>query len=143
MQIQAWKRAAKVVIQHLLDPETEKIIGHRIYASTDTELPGQKLVHAYRCRYQQEFLFRDAKQHTGLEHCQARSWQKIDFHLNMSMTVVSVAKAAHHLDLPSDQRGAFSMANIKTRYANENMALRIFPCVVFALSTGQKKNFVE
>lgn len=126
VQVQAWKRAAKVVIQHLLNAQTGEIIGHRIYASTDIELPGQKLVHAYRCRYQQEFLFRDAKQHTGLEHGQARSWQKIDFHLNMSMTAVSVAKAAHHLDLPADQRGAFSMADIKTRYANENMALRIF-----------------
>ena len=126
VQVQAWKRAARVVIHHLLDPKTGKIVKHRIYAGTDVELSGKKLVHAYRCRYQQEFLFRDAKQHTGLEHGQARSWQKIDFHLNMSMTAVSVAKAAHHLELPVEQRGAFSMADIKTRYANENMALRIF-----------------
>lgn len=126
VQVQAWKRAAKVVIQHLIDPQTGKITGYRIYVATDVELPGKKLVHAYRCRYQQEFLFRDSKQHAGLEQGQARSWQKIHFQLNTSMTVVSLAKAAHHLDLPAEQRGPFSMADIKTRYANENMALRIF-----------------
>jgi hypothetical protein len=126
VEVQAWKRAAKVVIKHLINPQTQKINGYRIYVSTDLQLGGKKLVHAYRCRYQQEFLFRDAKQHAGLEQGQARNWQKIDFHLNASMTVVSLAKAAHHLDLPLEQRGAFSMADIKTQYANENMALRIF-----------------
>ena len=140
VQVQAWKRSAKIVIQHMLDAQTDQVIGYRIYASTDTEITGQKLVHAYRCRYQQEFLFRDAKQHTGLEHGQARSWRKIDFHLNISMTIVSLAKAAHHLSLPAEQRGAFSMADIKTRYANKYIALRIFSMCGFCPNMKKIQN---
>lgn len=80
----------------------------------------------YQCRFQQEFLFRDAKQHAGLEDGQAYSWDKIHFHVNTSLTAVSLAKAAHHLDQPIEQRGAFSMADIKTRYFNDNHARFIF-----------------
>ena len=34
--------------------------------STDTELPAKKVVQYYKARFQIEFIFRDAKQHTGL-----------------------------------------------------------------------------
>ena len=46
----------------------------------------------YRLRYQIEFVIRDAKQHTGLTHCQARSQEKIDFHLNMSIAGVNLLR---------------------------------------------------
>ncbi len=39
----------------------------------------------------------DSKQEIGLGDCQAYSWQKIDFHLNASLTTVALAKAAHCL----------------------------------------------
>jgi hypothetical protein len=39
----------------------------------------------YRLRFQIEFLYRDAKQFTGLNDCQARSPSKLNFH-NMSLT---------------------------------------------------------
>ena len=42
------------------------------------------------------------------------------------MTVVNLAKIAHHLSVPEKQRGAFSMADVCTAYANERLALRIF-----------------
>jgi len=37
-------------------------------------------------------VIRDAKQHTGLTHCQARSEEKIDFHLNMSVAAVGLLR---------------------------------------------------
>jgi len=43
-------------------------------------------------RYQIEFVIRDAKQHTGLTHCQARSQEKLDFHLNMSVAAVNLLR---------------------------------------------------
>ena len=46
----------------------------------------------YRLRYQIEFVIRDAKQHTGLTHCQARSQEKLDFHLNMSVAAVNLLR---------------------------------------------------
>jgi hypothetical protein len=49
-------------------------------------------VRYYRLRYQIEFVIRDAKQHTGLTHCQARSQEKIDFHLNISVAGVNLLR---------------------------------------------------
>jgi hypothetical protein len=37
-------------------------------------------------------VIRDAKQHTGLNHCQARSQEKLDFHLNMSVAAVNILR---------------------------------------------------
>jgi len=44
-----------------------------VLCSTDTEQPADQIAEYYRLRYQLEFVIRDAKQHTGLTHCQARS----------------------------------------------------------------------
>ncbi|WP_156825814.1 hypothetical protein [Lewinella cohaerens] len=54
------------------------------------------------------------------------SWERIYFHVNVALSAVSLAKAAHHLDQPVEQRGAFSIADIRTRYTNAYQAKRIF-----------------
>ncbi|MBC6992709.1 transposase, partial [Lewinella lacunae] len=115
----------RIVVIHQLD-EKNKIKSVKVYMSTDVDQPAEQIVHAYRCRYQQEFIFRDGKQFSGLEEGQGRDWLKIDFHVNCALTVVNLAKAAHHLAVPDLERGAFSMADITTAYTNERLALRIF-----------------
>ncbi len=40
--------------------------------------------------YRDEFIFRDAKQFTGLNYCQARDEDKIDFHFNMSLATLNL-----------------------------------------------------
>ncbi|MCK9421320.1 MAG: hypothetical protein M0Q38_01855 [Bacteroidales bacterium] len=60
-----------------------------------------------------EFLFRDAKNYTGLENCQARSVIKINFHVNASLTTVSLAKAIHYFPIPKDQGENFSMLDVQ------------------------------
>jgi len=67
-----------------------------ILASTDTAQHAEKIVRYYRLRYQIEFVIRDAKQQTGLTHCQARSQEKIDFHLNMSVATVNLLRLLAH-----------------------------------------------
>ncbi|SEP86480.1 transposase [Neolewinella agarilytica] len=124
VNIKAWKRPARIVIIHDLD-ENGKVMGHRIYVATDVQLDGGELLHIYQCRFQQEFLYRDARQELGLEHCQAYSWEKIDFHLNVSLTVGSLAKVAHHLQGQTQRSQPFSIADIKTQYRNEYQAIRI------------------
>lgn len=80
----------------------------------------QKLSYIYyKTRYQIEFLYRDSKQSTGLEHCQSRSESKLHFHFNTALTTVSLAKALYHLNQPYEQRTAFSMTDIKIQYFNE------------------------
>ena len=123
----AFKRWLKVVLLHELD-ENGKVIRIKIYASTDLQLPGYDLFIYYKSRFQIEFLYRDAKGHTGLEHCQSRNEDRIDFHHNLSLTAVSVAKAMHWYNLDEQHRGSFSIEDIKARYFNELMLERIF-CV--------------
>ena len=45
-------------------------------------------------RFQLEFVFRDGNQFAGLERCQARSREKLDFALNASLAAINTAKAA-------------------------------------------------
>ena len=78
----------------------------------------------YRLRYQQEFLIRDLtgptlRQFTGLLECQARSINKLEFHTNMALSAVNVAKVKSGLTAVDSERKAFSMATVKTRYHNK------------------------
>lgn len=116
--VQAWKRTAKLVIVHELK-EDGSIKSARIIASTDLQMDGGNILLAYHSRFQIELLYRDAKQHLGLTQCQARSKEKIHYHLNASLITVSLAKVAHHLNDQNQRGKPFSMANIKTQYANE------------------------
>jgi hypothetical protein len=116
----ALKRYIRVVVMHNFDKE-EKIKNHKIFFSTDTTLSGIDIFLYYKTRFQIEFIYRDAKQFTGLEDCQSRSETKLHFHFNTALTTISLAKVAYHLAIPEEERGAFSMADIKTRYANEKI----------------------
>ncbi len=57
----------------------KKAWSHKLYFSTDLTLDAHTVLKHYRSRFQIEFLYRDAKQHTGLEDVQARSENKLDF----------------------------------------------------------------
>jgi len=72
----------------------------------------------YQSRFQIEFLYRDGKQHTGLNDSQARSENKLHFQFNASLTSLNIAKAIHWLNLSKKERGAFSMSDIKTMNHN-------------------------
>jgi hypothetical protein len=91
----------------------------KLYFSTDLSLGALDILDYYTCRFQIEFLYRDAKQHTGLNDCQARSENKLHFHFNAALTGINIAKVEHWLSLPKSERGAFSMNDIKT--INNNM----------------------
>jgi hypothetical protein len=97
-----------------------------IIVCTDTEMGPMGMCKYYGLRFQVEFLIRDAKQHTGLEDCMARDKEKLHTHFNIAMTTVSIAKAAYHLSVPVEQRGSFSMADIKMKYMNQLIVKRIF-----------------
>ena len=125
VNIQSWKRKARVVIIHQLDDTGDQVISHRTFVSTDTELSGQRVLAMYPGRFQQEFLYRDAKQDLGLEHCQAYTAAKIDFHVNAALSVGSLAKVAHHLSDENERNRPFSIADVKTEYVNEHQVLRI------------------
>jgi hypothetical protein len=100
-------------------------------------LDGIKLVSFYRSRFQIEFLYRDAKQHTGLENCQARSKNKLHFHFNASLTTVNIAKI-HWLEARKSDKEPFSMTNYKTLCHNALLLNLFFD--VFAINPNTAKN---
>src|SRR5256886_15696884 len=98
---------------------------YAVLFSTDVDLEPQRLYRYYKARFQIEFLFRDAKQFTGLSDCQARSKAKLDFHFNASLSAVTFAKLeARHQHGNGDQ--AFSMASLKRRGFHQHFLDRIF-----------------
>ena len=90
-------------------------------------------------RYQIEFLFRDGKQHACLEDCQARDKKKLDFHFNMSFTNIGIAKVVHYLTIPLEQRGSFSLQNIKRMNHNKLIVDLIFSNLGVDLSSKKIK----
>ena len=114
-----------------------KEIARKLYFSTDLKLNGMKIVSYYRSRFQIEFLYRDAKQHCGLEDCQARSKNKLHFHFNAALTTVNLAKL-HWLDTRKSPDEPFSMADFKTLCHNTLLLKRFFR--VFAINPNTPKN---
>jgi len=114
------KKYLRIAVMHKYD-ENGQFKSHSIFCATDLTLSGIDIFVYYKSRFQIEFLYRDAKQFTGLEHCQSKDELKLDFHFNTALTTVSLAKAIYHLSQPIEQRTPFSMADIKTQYFNELM----------------------
>jgi hypothetical protein len=106
--------------------ELGQVSHYKIYFCTDLNLPAFMILKYYQARFQQEFLIRDAKQFTGLNHCQRRSINKLEYHWNLALTAVNVAKAEHWLSKPKHQRGDFSMSSIKTLYHNHLLIEQLF-----------------
>jgi len=111
---------------------------HKLYFSTHTDQDWQEVLEFYRLRFQIEFLYRDAKQYTGLNDCEARSVNKFAFHVNAALTAINLAKAAHWIHTDKPERGPFSMSNVKTMYFNELLLNRFLE--EFAINPYIPKN---
>jgi len=73
-----------------------------------------------------ELIFRDAKQFTGLEHCQSRSEKKLNFHFSASLTSINIAKIILRKDAKKDDSISLSVGDLKIRLQNRNTLYRIF-----------------
>ena len=93
----------------------------KIYFSTDTDMDASEIVEYYRCRFQIEFCFRDSKQFAGLCDCQARSFEKLDFHFNASFTAINVAKICIH-----NHYAGLGIMGFKSLIYNTYLIKRIF-----------------
>jgi hypothetical protein len=80
-----FKRKIKVVFVW-----NAKTNGYTLLFSTDLTQDSKQIVTYYQLRFKIEFIFRDAKQFTGLTHCQARDENKLDFHFNMSVAALNL-----------------------------------------------------
>lgn len=101
-----------------------KTVGQKIQTallfSTDIELSALEIYRLYKARFQIEFLFRDAKQFTGLLDCQARCQAALHFHLNASMTALNLLKLEDRQLTGGNSRSVISIASWKIRKFNEH-----------------------
>jgi hypothetical protein len=93
--------------------------------STDVELAAGAIFRLYRSRFTIEFLIRDAKQSGGLNDCQARDNQAIEFHWNTALTTVNLGRAMAQHGEPEAIRKPFSLKSIKQQFFNGHL-LRLF-----------------
>jgi len=108
--------------------------GYALLFSTDTQLEAECVYRYYKARFQIEFIFRDAKQFTGLGHCQARGQDRLDFHFNASLAALNLAKVDAYLSFDYDLATPFSMATQKMVYFNEHLLQKVFSILDLDLS---------
>ena len=73
-----------------------------------------------------EFIFRDAKQFTGLADAQTRQTKRLVFHFNAALTSLNIAKIEQRQAHATDQPMVYSMASVKACYFNALFLQRIF-----------------
>lgn len=112
------KRKVKVVIVDCLEPG-KKTQERKVFFSTDTSMAARDIMDIYRTRFQIEYLYRDAKQFTGLAHCQSRKKESLDFAFNMSLSSINAARA-----FARSYGAHLSVSNVKTLIHNADMIQR-------------------
>jgi hypothetical protein len=119
--VYVWKRQGQKLLTALL-------------FSTDTELDAESIYRYYTARFQIEFLFRDAKQFTGLADFQTRSEERIAFHVNASMTALNFLKLEDRMMAQEDTPHVISINSWKTRKFNAHQLERIISTLGLDLS---------
>jgi IS4 transposase len=118
----------KLRVACLIDTRKPGKTGRVILFSTDVDLDAQQILAHYQARFQIEFIFRDAKQFTGLSDCQSRDAQKLDFHFNASLMALNVARYETQFQPsdsdPNQKAEPFSMASYKRAAFNDHLLER-------------------
>ncbi len=118
------KRSIRLV--YVFNLRNKKKSGYALLFSTDTKLDAKTVYRYYKARFQIEFIFRDAKQFTGLSDCQARRQESLDFHFNASLTALNLAKVDAYSSFGYDHDTPFSVATQKTVYFNGHFLEKVF-----------------
>lgn len=131
------KRQIKVVM--LRSQRAHKVSIALLY-STDTELDSMKIVAYYKARFQIEFIFRDAKQYTGLMDCQSCSKEAIHTHINASFAALNALKLEDREAKGIDEETVISIASWKRRKFNEHLVCRVFEDLGLSMNDEKVSN---
>ena len=126
----------KVRLAYIRDCRKDERVGLALLFSTDINLEASEILCFYKSRFQIEFIFRDAKQFTGLSDCQARDLTKLDFHFNASLMTLNLAKFdawQTHLAAHSHKTFVFSMASYKRLAFNRHLLDRFISLLDLAI----------
>lgn len=117
-----FKRNLRVVC--LVKPEGDKRTIAVLF-STDLSLSAKDIYRFYKARFQIEFLFRDAKQFTGLSDCQARQKAALHTHFNAALTTLNLLKLEDRLQrVQQGEKHVISIMSWKIRHFNEHLMQR-------------------
>lgn len=121
-----WSVALKreLRLAYLLNHQDLKKPRFVVLFSTDVHQDAKEIYRLYQLRFQVEFIFRNAKQFTGLQDCQARDLPKLDFHFNASLTALNLARVEAQQQHKGDQPFVFSMASVKRQALNRRLLER-------------------
>lgn len=117
------KMKVKVVLLHKIEGNREAKV---LLFSTDLEIEPLALICYYKARFQIEFVFRDAKQYTGLTDCQSCRKEAIHTHINASLTALNWMKFEDRRKQGCDTSNVISIASWKRRKFNQNLMRNIF-----------------
>jgi len=134
-----FQRTLRVVA--LVNPEADNPSQPILLFSTDPDLDAWKIYRYYKARFHIEFLFRDAKQYTGLADGQVRTADRLHFHFNAALTSLNLAKAECMEPQPTEQPAVCSIASIKAQYFNQYFLDRIIS--IFELDPTSIKKRTE
>lgn len=113
-----------------------KELGTVLLFSTKLSCSAFTIFRYYKARFQIEFIFRDAKQHTGLTDCQARSKEALNFHYNASLVALNVVKAQDQVNQKNhNKKTPFSMTSHKAMFRNETVIKRFSSMLHFDLDS--------
>ena len=117
------RRLRVVVVMNYQNPSKPRFA---VLASTDTEMEGREVYRLYRARFQIEFLFRDAKQFSGLSESQSRKKASLEFHFNASLSTINLARIEAIRANQTTSPEVFSMSSCKQVAFNEQYIKVIF-----------------
>ena len=131
------KRKIKVVIAELKCGN--KVI-RKILFSTDLEITASEIFLIYHSRFQIEFLYRDAKQNTGLGHWQSTDADRLSFGYNASLSAVNVAREiSDRIHEATGRR--LSVASVKRVLHNASLYQHIKKFIEGQKSDNPKNNY--
>jgi hypothetical protein len=111
--------------------------------ATDLKLSARTITKYYRLRFQIEFVFRDARQHTGLNHCQSIKEKSLETHVNASLTALTIAKLDLLIKNNFDAALPISIHDYKQRQTNAFVAEFIFSNLAIDRTSKKIKALTE
>jgi hypothetical protein len=135
-----FRRDLKVVI---LRWNKDGKVGHAVLYTTDTSLTAQKILDYYKARFQIEFVFRDAKQYTGLTDFQCRHKDAIHNHINVAFAALNLLKIEDQRQSKPNQPNVISIASWKRRKFNQHYMKLLFYNLGLDMNTKKVNDVFE
>ena len=92
------------------------------------------IIRYYKARFQIEFVFRDAKQYTGLLDCQSCSKDAIHTQINALFSALNLIKLADRKEKNTDDETVISIGSWKRRLFNQHLMYRVFEKLGLAMN---------